>query len=750
VAFDTMTPEGIPDEAKVWEEAVRKMRGRLMPPPGEKQPDQHSMDQFVSWMEGTLDSHAGEHKDPGHIGLHRVNRTEYAYAVQELLDLKVNPAALLPKDTKSDGFDNVANVLRVSPTFLDQYISAARTVSVMAVGEPKARTVSVTYRAPPARQTAYQEGMPLGTRGGMAVEHWFPADAEYEFNLRIPVGGGYGLGMAEQKVVFTVDGKKVFEQKVGGEEDSKAVDQLQAPATGKIAARFQKIRVPVKAGPRKLVVTFVATTFAEGEALFFPFSPGGGSDGYARVAGMDIVGPYNPTGVSDTPSRRKIFICHPQSPAEETPCARQIVAKLAREAFRRPVTDGELDAPMRFYAEGQKTGGFESGVQTALMAILSSPKFLYRLESAPPGLKEGEVFQLDGLAIATRLSFFLWSQGPDDELLELATAGKLTDGAVLDAQVKRMLADPRSQTLVTNFAAQWLNMDGLNDIDPDPALFPTFDEDLRRAYHKEVELFVGSVLREDRNVLDLLTADYTFLNERLALQYGVPNIRGDQFRRVKLQDSSRFGLLGKGGILMLTSYGNRTAPVLRGAWILERITGTPPAAPPPGVEALKENQLGARVQTVRERLEEHRAKPSCNACHGVMDPLGFALENFDAMGSWRKIDREAGTPVDSSAVMPDGRKMNGPEDLRNALTAKPDQFVQALTEKLLIFALGRVVEYQDMPRIREIVRDAAAHDYKFSTLITGIVRSDQFQMSKVVPEKAAEAPAPTHTTASTK
>ena len=739
LAFDTLSHEALGDDARVWEETVRKMRGRLMPPPGEKQPGQAAMDQFVGWMEGRLDAQAATRTDPGAVGLHRINRTEYARVVQELLGLKVNPETLLPKDTKSEGFDNVANVLRVSPTFLDQYISAARTVSVLAVGDPKIRSASQTYRAPPMRQSAWQEGMPLGSRGGMAVEHWFPADGDYEFNLRVPVGGGYGMGMAEQRVLFLIDGKRVFEQRLGGEEDSRAVDQLQAPAVGRIAARFQKIRLPVKAGPHRLVVTFVASTFAESEALFAPFVPGGG-ESFARVASIDVTGPYNATGISDTPSRRKIFSCRPATPADEAPCAREILGRIAREAFRRPVDDADLAAPLRFFDEGRRQGGFEGGIQTAIMAILSSPKFLYRLERAPADARPGEVYALDDLAIATRLAFFLWSQGPDDALLELATAKRLKDPVVLDQQVRRMLADRRSDSLISNFANQWLNIEGLDNVDPDPALFPNFDEDLRRAYRREIELFVGSILREDRPVTELLTANYSFLNERLALHYGVPNVRGDQFRKVVLPDSRRWGLLGKGAMLMATSYGNRTAPVLRGNWILERITGTPPAAPPPGVEALKENQPGQKAMTVRERLEMHRQKPSCNACHGVMDPLGFALENFDAIGAWRDRDRESLTPIDASSELAGGRKIDGPDQLRAALAAKPGQFAQTLTEKLLIFALGRVVEYRDLPRIRAIVRDAARQDYRFSALVTGIVRSEQFLKSRVPDATPAATP----------
>ncbi|MEN9704773.1 MAG: hypothetical protein RLZZ393_652 [Pseudomonadota bacterium] len=738
LAFDTLSLEHVGGDGKVWEETVRKMRGRLMPPPGEKQPPQQSMDQFVSWMEGRLDAEASGRADPGAVGLHRINRTEYARVMRELFDLRVSPETLLPKDTKSDGFDNVANVLRVSPTFLDQYISAARTVSMLAVGDPKARSASQTYRAPPSRQNAWQEGFPLGSRGGMAVEHWFPADGEYEFNLRVPVGGGYGMGLAEQRVVFLIDGQRVFEQRFGGEEDARNVDQLQAPAQAKINARFQKIRLPVKAGPRRLVVTFVASTMAESEALFTPFVPGGG-DSFARVSAIDITGPYNVTGLSDTPSRRKIFSCRPAIESEEAPCARSIVARIAREAFRRPVTDADLAAPLRFYEEGRRQGGFENGIQTAIMAILSSPKFLYRIENAPASARPGDVYALDDLAVASRLAFFLWSQGPDDRLLELAGAGKLREPVTLAAEVKRMLADRRAESLVTNFANQWLNIEGLDNVDPDGALFPNFDEDLRRAYRRELELFVGSVLRDDRPVTELLTADYSFLNERLALHYGVPNVRGDQFRRVQLTDSKRFGLLGKGAMLMSTSYGNRTAPVLRGNWILERVLGTPPAAPPPGVEALKENQPGQKAMTVRERLELHRQKPSCNACHGVMDPLGFALENFDAIGAWREKDRESLDAIDGSAALAGGHPVKGPDELRAWLAARPQQFAQTLTEKLMTFALGRVVEWQDMPQVRAVVRDAGRDGYRFSSLVAGIVRSDAFLKSKL--PHAATAPA---------
>ncbi|MEO8308253.1 MAG: DUF1592 domain-containing protein [Pseudomonadota bacterium] len=739
VAFELMQPENIPADAKVWEEAVRKLRGGLMPPPGQPHPDPAVSKQFVSWMEARLDEHASDNPDPGYVALHRINRTEYARSVESILGVQVDPASILPQETKSDGFDNVANVLRVSPTFLDQYISAARTVSAKAIGDPAARAISQTYRASGGRSASYREGMPLGTRGGMQVEHWFPADGMYEISLRVGIGGGYGAGSGEQTVILKVDDRRIKTVKSGGAEDARNIDQRQAAAAAEIAARFQKIRVPIKAGPHQITVAFTQESYAEDEARLFPFTPGGSNDSYANVGSIDIKGPYEVSGVSDTPSRRKIFICRPATQADEPACARQILTRITREAYRRPVTDADLLAPMAFFAEGRKQGSFDSGIQTAVMAVLSNPKFLYRFETAPANLAPGAVYELDNLAIASRLAFFLWSEGPDDELLALAAGGRLKDPAVLDQQVKRMLADERSSALISNFAYQWLNLAALKDVDADPALFPWFDEDLRRSYVREMELFADSVLRADRSVVDLLTADYSFLNERLALQYRVPNVRGSQFRRVTLPDSARYGLLGKGAILMLTSYGNRTAPVLRGAYVLERITGTPPKAPPPGVEALPERGPDGRAMTVRERLELHRTNASCNACHGIMDPLGFALENFDAVGTWRTVDREAIAPVDAGATMPDGHMLKGPDDLRNMLASNPDQFVQALTEKLMTYALGRTVEYHDMPRIRAIVRDAGAHGYRFASLVTGIVNSDQFLKSRVAAPAAAPA-----------
>ncbi|HTC53302.1 MAG TPA: DUF1592 domain-containing protein [Steroidobacteraceae bacterium] len=734
IAFDTLQPQGIPQDAKVWEAAVSKLRGRMMPPPGEKQPDQASIDSFVSWMEGNLDQAAAAHPQAGYVSLHRLNRVEYARAVKDLLDVEVDPAALLPQDTKSDGFDNVASVLKVSPTFLDQYISAARTVAALAVGSAHASQAIVTYRAPPHDQSFHVEGLPLGTRGGMAVVHDFPADGTYTFTLNVGTGLGYigDLGQ-EHQVIFLIDGKQVLERTIGGPKDLKDADQKQQEATKEFAARFRDIQLPVTAGPHRLVLTFVQRAESESDDWLASFNPMGGIGGLPRIGGIQINGPVNVTGLSETPSRARIFSCHPSDEIQEQACARQILSALTRDAYRRPVTEADLAAPLRFFAAGRQGKDFDAGIQNAIVSILASPKFLYRVEADPQlatNLKVSTTpgaYHLSDLELASRLSFFLWSQGPDPELLNVAIGNKLHEPAVLNGEVTRMLADPRAKALVTNFAFDWLQVDSMDKIQADPNVFPYFDEDLRSAFRTEMELFVGSVLLKDRPVTDLLSANWTYLNERLALHYGIRSVRGSQFRRVELTDSHRFGLLGKGAILMGTSYANRTAPVLRGAWVLEVITGTPPHAPPPAIPALKENVPGAQPLTIRQRMEMHRSQPSCNACHGIMDPIGMSLENFDAMGKWQNKDAETGTLIDTAGKMADGTAVNGPDDLRKALAARPDQFVQTLTVNLLTYALGRTVEYFDMPQVRQIVRNADRSGDRFAAIVMGIVGSPEFQ-----------------------
>jgi hypothetical protein len=742
IAFDRLSPESVAHEPEIFEAAVRKLRGVQMPPPGALQPDNETRRALIVALEDALDAAATTARNPGRVVLHRLNRTEYANAIADLLALDVDVEALLPKDDESDGFDNVANVLKVSPSFLEQYIAAARVVSEMAIGNPRAKRDSrVFYAEAGINQNYHVAGMPLGTRGGMLVEHLFPADGEYEFDIGGLARARYVEGLEyRHRLILAIDGKKVFEAEIGGPDDVEAVDLRQAAAVAEINGRFENIRVSLPAGPHTIAATFVARTMSESDAVLQPFVPGGGEVGIIegeesplKIQRLEINGPFAPSGVAETPSRRRVFSCRPATASEQEPCAREILTRLTRQAFRRPVTDADLATPLEFFAAARESDGFEAGVQSALMIVLASPEFLYRFTAPPADAAPGTVYAVDQYGLASRLSFFLWSSLPDEELLTLAERGELDDPRVVSAQVERMLADPRAAALVDNFAQQWLDIRGVRDIVPDPVIFPEFNPDLSDAFAQELNLFLASVLLEDHSVLELLDGQHTYLNERLALHYGVPGVRGDNFRRVELADTNRFGLFGKGGILMATSYPNRTAPVLRGAWILEAITGTPPASPPPNVEAFPETQEGEQPKTVRERLETHRSNPSCNGCHGVMDPLGFALESFDAIGAWRVKDREAGTAIDSSGELADGTVVNGPEDLREALLADPTQFVQTLTEKLMIHALGRGVEHYDMPAVRRIVRDAQRQDYRFSAILAGIALSEPFRFSTTPP-----------------
>jgi hypothetical protein len=741
VAFDALDLSRVNEHADLLEKAVRKLRGGLMPPPGSRRPDQSAVQTFVASLEQSLDAAAAANPNPGRVALHRLNRTEYANAIEDLLAVRIDPAALLPKDDEAEGFDNVASVLSVSPSFLDQYISAARVVVARAMGNRAARPGSATYRPPRGTdQSARVEGLPLGTRGGLLVEHVVPADGEYKLNIPGMAIAGYVRGMEyKHTLVVTLDGAKVFSNTIGGEEDILAIDQKQASAVAAINARFQGIPLKVTAGPHKIGVAFVARTYAESDDVLHAFRPGAGEDRIPRVGSIEVQGPFTLAGLSNTPSRQRIFVCQPASAAEELRCATRILSTMARRAYRRPVTDQDLEAPLTFYRTARALGTFESAIQEALPTILASPKFLYRAERAPATAAPGSIHRISDLELASRLSYFLTGRAPDDTLLALAEKKRLSEPKTLDGEVRRLLTDARSGSLVTTFATQWLKLRGLDDIEPDGVVFPDFDNSLRDAFVRETHLFVESVLREDRSVVDLLTADHTFVNERLALHYGIPNVRGERFQRITLRDPNRFGLLGKGAVLMVTSYANRTAPVLRGAWILENLLGTPPAPPPPDVEAFPENKDGEKASTIREIMERHRSKPSCNSCHGVMDPLGFALENFDAIGGWRAVDRYARSAIDASGTLVDGTPVSGPVDLRNALTRRPDQFVQTVTEKLMTYGLGRTVEYYDMPAVRAIVRDAARDNYRFSAIIMGIVRSTPFQMRKVADSAPAVA-----------
>jgi mono/diheme cytochrome c family protein len=709
LALDTLDLTKLPEHADVWEKAIMKLRGHLMPPPNARQPEPAATQSLISWLETSLDQAAASNPNPGSISLHRLNRAEYAASIKEIFDIDVDGAALLPADDISDGFDNIANVLKVSPSFLDQYITAARAVTIQALGTPMQEEAQrVTLRGGNNDRDPYVlGGIPLGLTGTF-VEHNFPADGEYEIR-----GNG----------IITLDGVRITPNS----------------------------RIAIKAGVHKVGTANAPRGMTESDTMLESFTPGGGGGfggggggrggGGGGGGGLQVIGPYFPTTeVPDVSNRRRIFICRPANESQEASCATEILKNIARRAFRRPVTDADIAAPLAFFRTGRATyGNFESGIQYGLMAILSSPKFLYRFESAPLTAAPGSTYKVSNLELASRLSFFLWSQVPDETLLDLAVKGKLSDPVVLEQQVRRMLADPRSKSLVTNFAFQWLRVRDLDKADPDTILFPDFDAGLKNAFRKEMELFVGSVFTEDRTVTDLMTANYTFVNERLAAHYGIPDIRGTQFRRVTLSDPNRWGLLGKGSVLLVTSYPNRTSSVLRGAYVLETITGTPPAAPPPGVEAFKETKEGEKPLTVRAIMQAHRENPSCNSCHGILDPLGFAMESFDAVGGWRTKDRWAGAAIDSSGVLADGTAVKGPEDLRKALIKRPDQFVQTLTQKLMTYALGRSVEYYDMPTVRKVVRDAAKDNYKFSSIVLGIVKSPGFQSQRVPePSKTTE------------
>jgi mono/diheme cytochrome c family protein len=720
-----------PWEKETWEKVVRKLRAGMMPPQGMPRPDQATLESFASALETALEREAIARPDPGRASLHRLNRTEYANAVRDLLDLEIDVTALLPADDESYGFDNIADVLKVSPSLLEQYLAASHKVSSLAVGDPATAPISQFYRVPPdLAQDDHIEGLPLGTRGGLLIRHNFPLDAEYQFSvklLRNIVGYMTGLEWPHQ-LEITVDGERVFIAPVGGPEDNRMSDENMSEAADKIDERL-KIRVPIKAGPRLVGVAFIRKTSAESDEPLQPHTRDHdlqNMNGIPLVDYVDVRGPYEATGPGETPSRRRIFACRPANAREEVSCARKIVSTLARRAYRRPVTDAEVDSLLAFYQDGRKDASFEAGVQNALRLILASPKFLFRAEPDPANAAPGTSYRLGDLELASRLSFFLWSSIPDDELLTVAAKGKLKDPAVLDQQVRRMLADRRAEALVENFAGQWLFLRNLQGHLPDNSAFPNFDHNLRQAFRRETELLFDSIMREDRSLLDLLNANYTFVNERLARHYGIPNVYGSRFRRVTLTDENRRGLLGHGSVLTVTSYPNRTSPVLRGKWILENILGTPPPPPPPDVPALTENGQSEKVLTVRERLEDHRKNPVCASCHRVMDPLGFSLENFDAVGQWRA--REEGGPVDASGQLADGSSVDGPVSLRRALMRRPEQFVGTMTEKLLTYALGRGLEYYDMPIVRSIARDSARNSYRFSSIVMGIVKSTPFQM----------------------
>jgi mono/diheme cytochrome c family protein len=725
LAIDRLNSARVQDNPAVWEKVVRKLRTGTMPPPGSPRPSMEVYDSAASWLESELDRTA--QPNPGRPALRRLNRAEYGNAIRDLLDLHVDVETLLFPDDAAFGFDNIGDLLDVPPSLVERYLTAADIVSALAVGDPATPAGSKTYRARGDQsQDIHREGMPLGTVGGLTATYNFPLDGEYEFRvglLRTNLDGIRGLEHPHQ-LEISLDGERLLLETVGGEVESGRTGTI-AEKSDATDARL-RVRVPVEAGPHEVTATFVRK-IGEGTNRLRPFDRSNAdtydSTGRPHVETLTVLGPFSPVGAGDTPSRRRIFICKPESPSQEESCARRILSTLAARAYRRPVAAADLDLLLPFYREGRKKGSFETGIQLALRRLLASPTFVFRIEADP---RTRNAARISDIELATRLSFFLWSSIPDETLMDLASRGRLREARILEEQTRRMLADPRSDAFVENFAGQWLHLRNLGNIHPNTDEFPDFDNDLRLAFKREAELFFASIMREDRSVMDFLTADYTFVNERLARHYGIPRVYGSRFRRVTLgpEFDARRGLLGKGGVLMSTSRADRTSPVLRGKWILENLIGTAPPAPPPNVPPL-DSQPGAATRTIRERMAAHRA-PGCVACHQLIDPLGFALEGFDAVGAWRT--HEAGAPIDASSRLADGRAVNGVGELRAALTARPEAFTQMLTEKLMIYALGRGLQHYDMPVVRSIVRDAKARNYSFNAVILGIVGSTPFQM----------------------
>jgi hypothetical protein len=739
LALDGLDLQAAADDARIWEKALRKLRGHLMPPPGNPQPPQKDVESFVAWMENTLDSHPKGAK-AGYVPIQRLNRTEYAAAVKALVGVDVNPKDVLPQDIQVEGFDNIAAALSVSPAFLDQYIAAARHVAKLAIGDPAGHVSNVKYSI--AANQNSDELLPPGTRGGVRFKHNFPADGEYRINIDDLSLGLYTSTVEnESTLVIMIDGKMVFRKPIGGPADLALADHKAAEGRAAIMDRFTKIPVQVQAGVHDVIVTFIERAQVESDdnvaAGFNGIGALGFGDGNNRMArlanGVEITGPFNSTGVSRTASRALIFVCDPKKLGEPA-CAKQITENLARRAFRRPVTDEDVARLLPFYLAGREGGGsFDQGIEQVTAAVLASPDFLYRGIRGPKGISSNGEFALTDLELASRLSFFLWNAGPDDELLTLAAAGRMTKPGVLDKQVRRMLADPKASSLVSSFAMKWLNLTTLDLVQPDPKLFPGFNEQIRHDFSKEAEAFVSSILLEDRSVIELLTSDHSFLNEELARLYGVSGVVGPQFREVTLTEKERAGLLGKGAVLLRTSYGDRTSPVLRGAWVLDKLLGTPPTPPPANTATDLSQKAGEAPKTVRARLEQHRDKASCKQCHGVIDPTGLALENFDAIGEWRTVDRQVNAPIDAKTVLPNGVPINGVVELRAQLVERPATFAEAFTEKLMMYAVNRQLEYFDMPQVRAVVRGAAKDNYKFSSIVLGIVNTDAFRLAEPRP-----------------
>ena len=745
--LDQADIENVSKDAQVWEKVARKLRAGQMPPVGMPRPDKSTLAAFASYLETELDRVAAANPNPGRPSVHRLNRSEYTNAIRDLLAVEIDGESLFPADDSGRGFDNLAELLVVSPLLMERYMSAAGMISRLAIGDSAIQPQSETYIVPQRlmQEDRASEDLPFGSRGGTAIHHRFPLDGEYAIRIRLARSGdGYIRGIAGEahQLDVRLDGAQIKRFTVGGVNIGPSGPLYPRNGTfyrgdpEQIEYEFNadenfEVRFPAQAGTRLLGVAFLQQT-TEPEGMLLP--PTMYPDiidfkgGIPAVDSVTITGPFDTKGPGETPSRSKIFACRPVTSNDEEPCARKILSTLARRAYRRPVTDEDLQALFSLYKTGRSEGDFIAGIQLALEGMLVSSKFLFRIESDPENVAPGVAYRISDLELASRLSFFLWSSIPDDELLGLAERGRLKEPAVLDRQIRRMLADSRSKTLVENFAGQWLYLRNIRQVSPDPRVFPQFDDELRQAFQQETKLFFESMLRNDRSVLDLLKADYTFVNERLARHYQIPNVYGSHFRRVTLHDEARRGLLGQGSILTVTSRANRTSPVVRGKWVLENLLGTPPPPPPPDVPALEENNEEVTALTMRQRMEQHRENPVCASCHKLMDPIGFALDNFDAIGQWRTD--VADNPLDVSGVFPDGTRFQGPTELRNILLSRPEQFVHTVTEKLLTYALGREAEYTDAPALRKIIRKASSSDYRWTSLISNIIKSKPFQMRR--------------------
>ena len=732
LALDVIDVGNVGENIEVWEKAVRKLRARAMPPDDGPRPDERGYEVMLSYLERALDGVAAASPDPGRTDtFRRLNRTEYQNAIRDLLALDVDVTALLPRDDASYGFDNVS-LSGLSPTLMERYLSAAQRISRLAVGSLVPAPGSEVLVVPAdLTQEAHLDGLPFGTRGGTTFSHNFPTDGEYTITVRLARNRNENVeGLTDRhEMEILLDGQRLQlftitpnRNRLGGYYADEDVDA------------GLEVEIPVRAGPHVVGVTFLRRSSALIESTRQPYQAHFNNDRHPRqqpaVYSVAVAGPFEQFGPGETPSRDRIFTCRPATPGDEIGCARTIISTLARRAYRRPVTQQDLDVLLGFYADARAEGGFEGGIEMALRALLTSTEFLFRIERDPDGLAVRTAYRISDVELASRLSFFLWSSIPDDELLDAAVNGELRDPVVLAAQVQRLLADPRAEALTTNFAGQWLHLRNLEASTPNLRLFPDFDDNLRQGFRRETELLFESIHREDRSVLDLIDADYTFLNERLAKHYGVPNVYGDRFRRVALgPDNPRAGLLGHGSILTVTSYATRTSPVLRGKWILDNILGMPPPPPPASVPELVENRPGQQPRSMRERMIQHRVNPVCASCHQLMDPAGLAMENFDAIGRWR--DRgEDGSPIDASGGLPGGHTFEGVAGLRQAVLARPEVFVGTFTEKLLTYGLGRGVDYHDASAVREIVRKGARDDYSFSSLILAIVESSPFQMRR--------------------